>query len=313
MSPFSSYKAMNSFSDFTASRTTTKGDFLELVAKGPAISITNPDSASTNAGLGLVEKGFIVTRGSSAMSNHGNSRSGTPCPPYLWDEPWNGDNAPKTITEEEDPDVIAIDTIVTSATSRTATRCSITTQRANTISVSTTTTTTSSRDRSLGGLTTAVAEQEGLGILPDVTSSKTSTQQHNEEMDEDDEMDLPIQGIPVSDVRPQSRATVAFGSNRVSWLKFDFEPSTEERPKTTDATPSRKRLSWLDDRSREDMYAERKETLGRHDSATISQEFVGTERNRETQSPCKTLGMEKRGEELGWDLEGMKGRMRDSW
>lgn len=254
-----------------------------MVAKGPGM-MTGPNStlATALASASMKEADFIITRGSSALSN---PRSGTPSQ-CMWDEPWSGDNAPRTMLdskiEEEDPDKIDLDdAIITTISTKTAHRVSMTAQRANTIRVSTSTSMIGSPSRT--GMATVVAEQAGIGILPDAASSRKSLRL---ESPEDDDLDLPIQGTPVSEFHPREvRSSEPFIDNRLSWLQFDFDSPTEsDKPQASDAAPGWKRLSWLDDRSQ-----------GAGERAV------------------KPLDMEKRGEELGWDLESNRSELRDKW
>lgn len=280
---------------------------MELRAKGPEVVI-GPDSTSATASASMAEKGFIVTRGSTARASSAmsDSRSGTPNPHYMWDEPWSGDNAPRTMLnhkiEEEDPDKIDIeDGIVATAAAK---RVSITPQRANTIRVSTSTTITRSPSRAKSGINTLNMEQKGIGILPSATSSLTIDPP--ESIDEEDDMTLPIQGTPISDSSPSHI------SDRLSWLKFDTDPAPETaRPQTSDAAPGWKRMSWFDDRSHEDLHAKRTGSA-RGDQSFLDargEDSVGEARER----GLRTLDMDQRREELGWDLQNNWGEGRERW
>lgn len=293
-------EVISSFSDATYS-SPSKGAILEMVAKGPGMTI-GPDSTSVMASDSMKEAGFIVTPGSSALSN---SRGGTPCVQYMWDEPWSGDNAPKRlvgskIDEEDSNSVNREHTMVRNSGTKTATRISMIPHRANTIRVSTSTTIIRSPSRT--GIAAAIAEQAGIGVLPDAASSKESVRPEGPE--DDDDMFLPIQGTPVSDDHPRKvQSSQPLIDHRLSWLQFDLDSPTElERPQTSGATPGWKRVSWLDDRSHEDLNEQREQ--GPQDKKV---NIEVRERG------VRTLDMEKRGEELGWDLESNRSEMRDNW
>lgn len=273
-----------------------------MVAKGPDM-MTGPNSTSATAvaSASLKEAGSIITRGSSALSN---SRSGTPLQ-SMRDEPWSGDNAPRTMLdhkiEEEDPEKIDLDdAIITTISTKTAHRVSMTPQRANTIRVRTSTSIIESLSRT--GIATVVAEQAGIGILPDAASSRKSLRT---ESPQDEDLDLPIQGTPVSKSHPREvHSHGPYIDNRLSWLQFDFDSPTEsDRPQTSDAAPGWKRLSWLDDRSHEDLYEELKKSPEEKNSVSLEAR----------ERAVKPLDMEKRGEELGWDLESNRSELRDKW
>jgi hypothetical protein len=227
----------------------------------------------------------------------------------MWDEPWSGDNAPRTMLdhkiEEEDPDRIDLgDGLITTTSAKTAARISITPQRANTIRVSTSTKIIRSPSRTAGALDTVVAEQKGVGILPDTASSRKSIQRPDSP-DDDDDMDLPIQGTPVSESHPREiRSLESYIDNRLSWLEFDLDSPTEAlRPTTSDAAPGWKRLSWLDDRSHENLYEKQTQKLRQKDGSVVDSRERG----------IRTFDMDKRGEELGWDLESNRSELRESW
>lgn len=225
-----------------------------MVAKGPDM-MTGPDSTSATAvaSASLKETGCIFTRGSSTLSD--SSRSGTP---YMWDEPWSGDNAPRMTLnpkiEEEDADKIDLDApIVTTVSAKTAHRVSITPQRANKIRVSTSMSVIRSSSRT--GLKSIVAEESGIGILPDVASSGISLPSESS-TESNDDLDLPIQGTPVSEFYPREvRSSGPYIDNRLSWLQLDFDyPPELDGPQTIDAAPDLKRLSWLHYRTHGGLY-----------------------------------------------------------
>lgn len=203
--------------------------------------------------------------------------------------------------EEEDPDQIELDDAIISTATKTAHRVSLTPQRASTIRVSTST--SMIRLPSRTSMAAVVTEQAGIGILPDASSSGNSLRP--ESPHDDDDLGLPVQCTPVSESNPREiRSPESHIDNRLSWLQLDFDSPTEsDRSQNREATTGWKRSSWLDDRSHEEFH--KKQSKSSQGSNEVSLEA--------RERAVKPLDMEKRGEELGWDLESNRSELRETW
>jgi len=275
----------------------------ELIAMGPEVTQATTEN--------ILQKGEVnITSESSSRKNSKERNS----PQYMWDEPWNGGNAPRQINKPRDEDTIesVMRPTHTKATITNIPRSESTetnTRSLNTARISTATTVSESQRKSAGSPSIIVVEQDGYGILP---APSTATSNMSSVCSRDDhDIDLPIQGIPNAITVPpshlaparissQTRSTSPLPLEFHSWLDFEFGFPTEEvRPKTSDAVPDRKRLSWLDDRSRESLYEGRRLSMGvslrpLYGIASDASEDIGREKIR-------VLGVGQRGEELGWD------------
>ncbi|QDS72116.1 hypothetical protein FKW77_003736 [Venturia effusa] len=256
----------SSFSDRTLC-SPVEARVLKMVAKGPGIMISSSSILGTAvASTSMKEDRIINARSTSALSTSrtltpsngrstsalSTSRTVTPMQ-YMWDEPWSGDNAPRTMLdskiEEEGPKLDLGDAVTTTISAKKAHRMSLASHRANEIRVSTSTSIIRTPSRTLKAL--AVAEQAGIGILPGAASPGESLR--HESSDDDDDLDLPIQGGSGSQLTVTS--SDSFIASRLSWLHFVFDTFAElDGPRMSKRASNLMKLSWLDDKSCEDLH-----------------------------------------------------------